>query len=251
MTSKQKTVFFEIHSGLGREAPGSRQATKMAYRALGDGDQIRKILDIGCGPGAQALQLAELSDADIHAVDTHEPFIRRLKGEIAARDLQSRVFPRLADMNRLPFQAASFDLIWSEGTIYIAGFEKGLRLWRPLLKPGGGIVVSEISWLAEAVPGEPRRYWTDAYPGMKSRRENEVILGATGYILLDSFVLPESGWWDEYYTPVEQKLADLEARYRDDPEALRVLALEKQEIDMYRRYSDCYGYVFYIARRKD
>jgi hypothetical protein len=41
------------------------------------------------------------------------------------------------------------------------------------------------------------------------------------------------------------------ARYRDDPEALQVPALEKEEIEMYRRYSDCYGEVFFIARRRD
>ncbi len=251
MTSKQKAVFFEIHSGLSREAPGSRDATQKAFQALGDGDQVRRILDIGCGPGAQALQLAELCEAKIHAVDTHEPFIRRLSREITARRLQHRVFPRRADMNRLPFRAASFDLLWSEGAIYIAGFEKGLRLWRPLLKPEGRIVVSEISWLRDPVPEQVKQYWAAAYPGMNHHRQNEVALEAAGYTLLDSFVLAESGWWDEYYTPVEEKLRTLANKYRSDPEALRALEAEKEEIEMYRRHSACYGYVFYIARRKD
>ena len=37
---------------------------------------------------------------------------------------------------------SSFDVIWSEGAIYIMGFERGLRAWRPLVRTGGYVVVS-------------------------------------------------------------------------------------------------------------
>jgi hypothetical protein len=42
-----------------------------------------------------------------------------------------------ADMNRLELEPGASDLLWSQGAIYIMGFENGLRAWRPLLRDGG------------------------------------------------------------------------------------------------------------------
>jgi ubiquinone/menaquinone biosynthesis C-methylase UbiE len=55
-----------------------------------------------------------------------------------------------ADMNRLPFPNISFDLIWSGGAAYVNDFDKALREWRSLAKPGGSLVVSELSWSANS-----------------------------------------------------------------------------------------------------
>ena len=40
----------------------------------------------------------------------------------------------------------------------------------------------------------------------------------------------------------------MKARYRDDEEALQIIACEELEIEMFRKYSDYYGYVFYIMQ---
>jgi SAM-dependent methyltransferase len=39
-------------------------------------------------------------------------------------------------MNRLDLKQ-KFDLIWSEGAVFIIGFEKGLKEFKKHLKPGG------------------------------------------------------------------------------------------------------------------
>ena len=46
-----------------------------------------------------------------------------------------------------------------------------------------------------------------------------------------------------------EKLPALLQKHKVDNEALEVLQMAKHEIEMYRRYSDYYGYVFYIAER--
>jgi SAM-dependent methyltransferase len=252
MTEKQMNIFFEIHSGLDREAPGSRDATEQAFRTVASRSghpEIFTIYDIGCGPGAQTLQLAELSSADIYAVDTHQPFLDRIAEAARRRQLSHRIHPVNADMNRLPFSDASADLIWSEGAVYIMGFERGLLAWQSLLKPGGFLVVSELSWLKNSVPDELRLFWEEEYPAMQTRERNECIVEDAGYSLIDSFVLPESGWRDGYYSPLERRIERLEIKYHQDPEALEVIETEKKEIDMYRRFSSFYGYVFYIVAR--
>src|SRR5262249_11799155 len=59
-----------------------------------------------------------------------------------------------ASMSALDFPDASFDLIWSEGAIYVMGFAEGLRAWKRLLKPHGAIAVTELSWLGPDIPEE-------------------------------------------------------------------------------------------------
>ncbi|WHY99634.1 hypothetical protein [Peribacillus simplex] len=43
------------------------------------------------------------------------------------------------------FKTETFDLIWAEGSIYIIGFQKGLKVWKPFLNRGGYLVCSEVS----------------------------------------------------------------------------------------------------------
>jgi ubiquinone/menaquinone biosynthesis C-methylase UbiE len=38
-----------------------------------------RILDVGCGPGMQTVELAKLSDGQIVALDAHEPFLEQLR----------------------------------------------------------------------------------------------------------------------------------------------------------------------------
>jgi len=38
-------------------------------------------------------------------------------------------------------------------------------------------------------------------------------------------------------------------KYVKDPDALEILDAEAQEMEMYRRYSEYYGYVFYVIQK--
>ena len=73
-------------------------------------------------------------------------------------------------------------------------------------------------------------------------------VGAAGYALVGDFTLPDSAWWDDYYTPLEAKLPSLRRRYSGDEEALGVVAMTEAEIDMRRRFPRSYGYQFFVAR---
>ena len=75
-------VFWALHSDLPREGGGSDATTRellgRARPLPGD-----RALDIACGPGRSALVLAE-AGLRVTAVDTHEPFLDRLR--VAAGD---------------------------------------------------------------------------------------------------------------------------------------------------------------------
>ena len=245
---KMVNVFFEVHSGLPREGPGDNESTKKAYLTLQDLPENPRILDIGCGPGMQTIALAKLSKGRIDAVDNHQPFLEQLKKKAEEEGVSEKITVVNGDMLALNYEDGSFDLIWSEGAIFVIGFEKGLREWRNLLTNKGYIVVSELSWLKPDPPEDVRNFFMEGYPGIKTINENLETIKKAGYRIIEHFVLPEESWWNNYYTPIEAKIPSMKLKYKDDKEALDFLAAEELEIDMFRKYSDYYGYVFYVMQ---
>lgn len=240
-------IFWEIHRDLPREAPGSDASTLRALSMLPALPAFARILDIGCGPGGQSVALSRATQADVTAVDNHQPFLDDLARRAAQAGLAERVHPYHASMFDLPFDQP-FDLLWSEGAVYIIGFERGLREWRGLLKPGGFIAVTELSWLKPNPPEAAQKFWREGYPDMATVEQNLARLSAAGYRSLGHFTLPESDWWDNYYHPMAARIEILRKKYPDNPQAQAILDAEYAEIELYRQFSAWYGYVFYTGQ---
>jgi len=250
-SEKVRRVFFEVQSDLPRQGPGNREATANALTLVQPLPSRPRVLDIGCGPGMQTLHLAELlPDARIVALDLHEQYLDELRHEVKARALDERIEIVPGDMAALPFAPASFDLIWCEGAAYILGLEHALRAWRPLLADHGRIAISEATWLRTDPPDEVRRFWEEGYPAMTGIADNVALFENADYDVLGHFPLPDSAWWDDYYTPLGARTVALRAKYEDDEEALAVIESTEQEIEIFRRYSAFYGYTFFVAEKK-
>lgn len=241
-------IFFELHNDLPREGPGDAASTLKAFRLMKNLPAQPRILDVGCGPGMQTMELAKHIGGTIVAVDTHEPFLKQLRQQAKRAGLADRIEVQNESMFDLKFERDSFDVIWSEGAIYIMGFEKGLREFKSLLKKGGYVAVTEISWLKPNPPAELKSYWDEEYPGMDTVDGNLARLADAGYREISHFVLPDSCWWDDYYTPLEKRIVMLEKKYADDSEAQALLNENRREIEFFRKYSDFYGYVFYVMQ---
>jgi SAM-dependent methyltransferase len=209
-----------------------------------------RILDVGCGPGRQTRVLARrFPGSCILAIDTHEPYLECLRTAASAEGLGSRITALPMSMQELSFADSSFDVIWSEGAAYILGFDQALRSWRRLLKPGGFLGLSELSWIRPDAPARVKAYWVENYPSMRFFDENARAFEEAGYTLLDRFVLPDSDWWDGYYSPQEERIEELRRQYAGDPESLRELQSFSEEIELFREFSEYYGYGFFIGRK--
>jgi ubiquinone/menaquinone biosynthesis C-methylase UbiE len=237
-----------LHEGLDRLGPGDSRSTLRALRLCSELAQKPNILDIGCGTGAQTLTLAKNTGGMVTATDLVSSLLSTVTERVAASGLQSRVTTRVADMNSLPFADGVFDLIWSEGAIYIIGFDNGLAEWRRFLKPGGYLVVSEASWFRSNPPDELADFWAESYPGMRSLEANAAAAKAKGWEVVATFRLPETGWTEGYYVPLRERLTEFRRRHADD-EALGVAAMTEREMELFEAYSDYYGYAFYILRK--
>ena len=109
MSEKLPKVFWEIHSDLPREGPGDNKSTRKAYMMLEGLPEHPRILDIGCGPGMQTIELAKLSNAQIVALDFHQPFLEQLKKSIKKEGLVDRIEAVNGDMLNLNYEDHSYD----------------------------------------------------------------------------------------------------------------------------------------------
>ena len=234
-------LLFRLFDGLPRLGPGSEASTLRALGMLPALPANPAILDLGCGTGAASLILARETGGRVTAVDVHQPFLDDLATKAEAAGLADRVVTRLQSMEGLDDSPGGYDLIWSEGAIYLVGFERGLRLWRPLLRDGGCVCVSEASWLTDKPLEEARVFWEAGYPAMGTVSENIERARAAGYHTLGAFALLRSDWEQGLYGRLRTRMEEL----RGEPEMAEMIAETEQEIRLYEQHGESYGYVFY------
>lgn len=243
-------LIIDFHKKAERQGPGSEEATKKALGYIPfELNEETKILDIGCGTGAQTMVLAEHTKAQITAIDLLQPFLDVLNEKIKQKNYENRIETQCLSMDRLPFQPKAFDVIWSEGAIYNIGFEHGLSLWKRYLKEQGYIVVSEISWLTPARPEEIEQYWLEAYPQINTIEYNLQVLKECGYKPITHFTLSDIEWIDHYYQPLRERSEAFLEKYNHAKEVKDFIQSGREEADMYDRFKDYYSYVFYIGKK--
>lgn len=243
-------LYYEIFESLPRQGPGDEKSAEKAFRKLTGLPGCPEILDVGCGTGKQTIALAKLTTGRITALDNYAPFIGILKNKIRQTDYADRIHCIVGDMASMDFEGGTFDLIWSEGAAYIMGFKNALETWKPLLRPGGYMVVSELVWFREDAPQEVRYFFAKEYPDMKHYKQIFTSIESAGYEMIDYFPLPGESWWTDYYTPVEKKIAEMKNKYGDNKDAQVIFDAFLVETDMHSNYSEYYGYGFYIMQKE-
>jgi SAM-dependent methyltransferase len=243
-------LFFEMFNGLPRQGPGDAVSTIRALQRVPGLGPHSRVLDLGCGTGLQTRVLAQNSPAHFVAIDNHAPFVEEANRQARAFGLADRIEARVGDMRQHDFAPGSFDVIWCEGAIYVVGIEAGLRAWRPLLAPGGHLALTEVCWSRADPPPECAAFWAQEYPAIREPSALLQIIDRSGYDIVDHFPLPDSAWRDDYYTPLELKIATFRRRHRDEPDAMELAQRIQREIDIHRAYSAFYHYRFFVMRTR-
>lgn len=239
-------LFMEVQLALPRNGPGSARATRDIYALLRDLPPKPLVLDLGCGQAPEAFDLLGVCDGHITAVDLFEPFLDKASARAKAEGVgEDRLAFERGDIGELEYDEESFDLVWSEGAIYLIGFEEGLRNWARFVKRGGYVVVSEATWLTDRPTPIAEAFWGEGYPAMGTVVSNCAAAEAAGYEVVATKILPEEDWWDSYYTPMARELEAMRGHYGPLP----VIDELGKEIAVLERSSGDYSYVFYVLKR--
>lgn len=239
--------FLDIYGTLPRAGPGSNELTRKAYQMMAQVPDAPRILDLGCGPGKQTIELLKLSGGTVVALDFLPQMIARVKTLSEKEAVSDRLETLEQDMKQMNFPASSFDVIWSEGAIYNMGFEIGLKQVKKLISPGGYLVVSDAVWLKPDPPEAVLDFWKE-YLEIDTVSAKLDLITELGYEAVGHFVLPASAWTDEYYDPMEVRIAEKEEDWKGNHVAEAVLAEAKKEVSTFRQYSDYFSYAFFVMR---
>jgi SAM-dependent methyltransferase len=241
--------FYELYTGLPRGGPGDNESTRRAYNYMENLPSEPRILDIGCGPGMQTLELARISGGKIIALDRHQGFLDKLMRDAQAEKLDNQIEIRNQNMLEMDFEDGTFDIIWSEGALYFIGFQNGLKKCRQLLKDKGYLAVSEAVYLQKEIPEEVVQYWDSEYDDIDQIENTAEQIRMAEFNLISHFPLPVSSWFNNYYDPMSKRIVELEEKYKGNETALKVLKASRDEIEFYKKYNNYYGYEFFVMRK--
>lgn len=114
------------------------------------------VLEIGCGSGGYALQLAEKLGCQIVGLDINEPGIRRAKELAQTRARGSRARFEQCDVSKnLPFDGETFDAVFSNDVLcHVPGRLAVLVEMFRVLKPGGRMLFSDALVIGGMISAE-------------------------------------------------------------------------------------------------
>ncbi|WP_438489424.1 SAM-dependent methyltransferase [Streptomyces sp. S186] len=186
------------------------------------------VLDLGSGYGGSARALAERFGCRVVALDLSEQHNHRHRAANVRRGLDGLIEVVTGSLADLPYEAGRFDVVWSLEVLSHVEDKKGaLSEAVRVLKPGGGLVFSDIMADEQAPPealrpalsrlitqhlATPSGYLESlSQLGLKARFEDRTGALATHYARLDEEVHRRAAELRTVISPayVEELLANL------------------------------------------
>lgn len=198
----------EMGPYLERNAEVTTQWTDEAVTWLRDlmtGTPVRRVLDIGSGPGVTTGKLAAaFPDAEVVAVDGEPALLERARDRASRLGLGDRVRTHTADLSTDLADAGTADLIWTSHVMHHLGDQRAaVARLAARLNPGGLLAVAE--------GGLPHRYLPRdlgfGRPGLEAR--------------LDALL-------EDWFTDMRASLPGAVTEVDDWPDMLRTAALADQ-----------------------
>lgn len=177
------------------------------------------ILDIGCGTGVPTLALMDICDGYFTALDSDKSSLlwlqekaNRMKYNERIEIINASVYDEIKLKNK-------FDVILAEGLLNVIGFESGLNILLNKIKKGGYIIIHDE---------------------LKDDAKKRKIFENNKLLLLDSFVLNNDVWWNEYFYPLEKKI--------EESKEQEIFKKEIKEIDEYRNNPELFQSIYYVLK---
>ena len=206
---------------------GLLQYSKRAFDLLPAMDKP-EILDLGCGTGIVALEMAKLTNGNITAVDSDLEALDWFETKVQKLELNNRVSIKRGSVFNVKIPVNGFDIIIAEGLLNIIGFNTGLKSFSAWLKKGGHFIIHDEF----------------------KRRENKLrMINKHNYKLINSFVLDEKVWWKHYCSILEDILNTERESMHNSETFEKTYAVEISELALYQRNPAQFRSIYYVLRK--
>lgn len=205
-------------------------------------------VDFGCGKAELLLRVVERFRARAVGIDQAAALLREAREQASNRDPRGRLTLHEADAAAFAVEPASLDLAVCVGATHIFGGYRGtLRRLRPLVRPGGYVLVGEGFWRREPSPeylaalGGTREEFLDHAGNVAAAVE----LGLTPHYAAVS----SEDDWDRYEWLHCRAVELYAAEHPDDPDTPALLERIRAWRDLYLRWGrDTLGFALYLFR---
>jgi ubiquinone/menaquinone biosynthesis C-methylase UbiE len=174
---RKPTIFdYQAQVGLTKHM-GGHDSTQALIEACQISSE-QHVLEIGCGVGTSAVYLAGEVGCRVTGVDISERMIQRSRERAKAKNMEHLTTFRTADMNKLPFDSDTFDVVIGESVLAFSKEKpKAVSEMKRVTRPGGFVGLNESVWLHE-----PTEEWIEWFA--QDAAANASTLSAEGYAQL-------------------------------------------------------------------
>jgi len=146
--------------------PGGRASTEAVLRRAQISASAR-VLDVGCGVATTAIKIARLFGARVAAVDISPLMLERAGANVLAAGVADLVTVTPGDIEALPFEAATFDVVIAEAVTMFADRPKAAAEMVRVTRPGGRVLATEFYWRKPPTPEARQVFLGQVCPGMQ------------------------------------------------------------------------------------
>jgi SAM-dependent methyltransferase len=145
--------------------PGGRRATEelLSLAALAPGQEV---LDIGCGAGTTAIEMATRFGVTVTAADISPDMTDRATANGRRAGVAHRLSVENADICALPYEDGRFDRVVAEAVTMFVDRDRAIAELVRVCRPGGLVLATEFHWQRPPTPEARHAFLGEVCPGM-------------------------------------------------------------------------------------
>jgi len=145
--------------------PGGRRSTEELLERA-DLRAGQRVLDVGCGVGTTAIEIARRHGARVTAVDISPLMLDRARANVTAAGLGEKIAVESGDILALHFPADAFDRVVAEAVTMFVDRPRAARELVRVCRPGGRVLTTEFLWRKPPTPQARQVFLGEVCPGL-------------------------------------------------------------------------------------
>lgn len=145
--------------------PGGRRSTEELLRQARY-TAAHDVLDIGCGVGTTAIQIARRFGCRVTAVDISPLMLQRAGMNVGTAGLADQIAVEHGDITALRFADNTFDRVLAEAVTMFVDRRQAVRELVRVCKRGGMVLATEFLWRSPPTSAARQTFLGEVCPGM-------------------------------------------------------------------------------------